>query len=459
MPTLPTAIPSPSLPLPDPSDKLTFSSRKLEDLRWSRQDAVPGIIAAATVSYSNAVESAASAAAATSNGAAQVALATTQANNAAASLASAINAPGTNGTSTTTLTVGSGSKTWTTQTGKAWAVGQSFVLARTSDPENVRMGGVITAYNPTTGSMSGSVSALAGAGQSASDWTVSIGHALDLLGVRTTGDQTIAGVKTFTGSVGIGGTPGSKLDVLNGSIATRSSSDGYTTFKSLNNATPFGANYDRYEEMFDPGSQVYIMGTAHGGTGSPRALAFKAGGIERMRIDASTGNINCTGQVTATQFNGTLNGNAATATTVPNDAITTTKIANDAVTAAKIANGAVGTSQLATLGVADANILSVSASKLTGSISTSQVLASIAGATVGGVGTYAFLRPLLSSTYGAGAMLAGGWLVYGQAGSGADGGSPPGTWMCMGHKQTFGFDENNSLVPNSSGTTLWLRVS
>jgi hypothetical protein len=174
MPTLPTAIPNPSLPLPDPGDKLTFSARKLEDLRWSRQDAVPGIIAAATVSYDNAVEAAASAAAATSNGSAQVALAQGHATNAAASAASAINAPGTNATSTTSMAVGTGSRALTIQTGKAYSVGQSVVIARTSDPAGVRMGGVITAHNSGTGSLTVSVSIAVGSG-TYTDWTVSIG--------------------------------------------------------------------------------------------------------------------------------------------------------------------------------------------------------------------------------------------------------------------------------------------
>lgn len=174
MPTLPTAIPSPGLPLPDPGDKPTFSARKLEDLRWSREDAVPGIIAAATVSYDNAVEAAASAAAATSNGAAQVALAVVQANAAAASAASALGAPGTNATSTTSTATGTGSKTITIQTGKAYSVGQSVIIARTSDPSGVRMGGVITAYNSGTGSLTVNVSIAVGSG-TFTDWTVSLG--------------------------------------------------------------------------------------------------------------------------------------------------------------------------------------------------------------------------------------------------------------------------------------------
>jgi len=100
--------------------------------------------------------------------------ATTQASAAAASASTAINAPGTSGTSTTSTTIGAGSKTLTTQTGKAFSVGQSVTVARTSDPANQRMGGVITAYNSGTGSITALVSVVVGSG-TYTDWTISLG--------------------------------------------------------------------------------------------------------------------------------------------------------------------------------------------------------------------------------------------------------------------------------------------
>jgi hypothetical protein len=175
MPTTPVAIPAPGLPLPDPSDKLTFSARKLEDLRWSREDAVPGMEALADVTYDNAVEAAASAVSAASGGAAQVALATAQATAAAASALTALNAPGTSGTSTTSTVVGAGSKTLTIQTGKALVVGQSITLARTSDPAGVRMFGPITGYNSGTGVLSFISSPTFIGSGTFTDWTVSLG--------------------------------------------------------------------------------------------------------------------------------------------------------------------------------------------------------------------------------------------------------------------------------------------
>ena len=102
--------------------------------------------------------------------AAQVALATTQANAAAASAATALNAPGTQATSTSTLTVGTGSQTLTlAQTGKTFTVGQ-FVQVVNSG--SAWMTGVITAFNSGTGVMTFVPSYIGGSG-SYSAWTVS----------------------------------------------------------------------------------------------------------------------------------------------------------------------------------------------------------------------------------------------------------------------------------------------
>jgi len=91
---------------------------------------------------------------------------------AAASAAAAVNAPGANGTSTTSLAVGTGSKSLTTQTGKAWVVGQSVSLASAAGPTN-RMTGIITAYNSGTGAMDVLVSTTSGSGTHA-DWVIGL---------------------------------------------------------------------------------------------------------------------------------------------------------------------------------------------------------------------------------------------------------------------------------------------
>ena len=97
----------------------------------------------------------------------------TKATEAAASALTAVNAPGTSGTSTTSLTVGAGAQTFTTQTGKAWSVGQPVVISRTSAPATTQMYGIISAYNSGTGAMSIAVSQSKGSG-TYTDWTIGL---------------------------------------------------------------------------------------------------------------------------------------------------------------------------------------------------------------------------------------------------------------------------------------------
>ena len=62
----------------------------------------------------------------------------------------AIGSANSNGTSSTSLTIGTGSKTFTTQSGKAWVVGQFVVAADAAAPSTNWMVGQITAYSGTT---------------------------------------------------------------------------------------------------------------------------------------------------------------------------------------------------------------------------------------------------------------------------------------------------------------------
>lgn len=58
---VPVAITPAGLPLPDPGDRATFSARKLEQLRWANNEYSTGSKALADASYSNALDSQASA--------------------------------------------------------------------------------------------------------------------------------------------------------------------------------------------------------------------------------------------------------------------------------------------------------------------------------------------------------------------------------------------------------------
>jgi len=91
---------------------------------------------------------------------------------AAASAATALSAPGTSATSTTPLTVGTGSQTMTIQTGKSLVVGMSTKIAYTTTP-TTWMFGDITAYDSVSGSLTVNVTAINGSGTQAL-WTVSI---------------------------------------------------------------------------------------------------------------------------------------------------------------------------------------------------------------------------------------------------------------------------------------------
>lgn len=106
------------------------------------------------------------------NAATSASNASTSASNAAASAVTAVNAPGTNATSTTSLSITEASKTLTIQTGKSIVVGMSMKIASTASPTNWMLGDV-TAYNSGTGSLTVSVSIKNGTGTFAA-WTVSL---------------------------------------------------------------------------------------------------------------------------------------------------------------------------------------------------------------------------------------------------------------------------------------------
>lgn len=106
---------------------------------------------------------------------------------AAASAATAVNAPGTQGTSTTSLVIGTGSKTLTIQTGKSIVVGMTVKIANTAAPTNW-MAGDVTAYNSGTGSLTVNVSLTNGSGTYAA-WTVSLSAAMPTNYATTAGNN------------------------------------------------------------------------------------------------------------------------------------------------------------------------------------------------------------------------------------------------------------------------------
>lgn len=51
---VPVAVPPPALPLADPTDRATYAARKLEHLRWEKEDLAPGVEDLAQVAKDNA---------------------------------------------------------------------------------------------------------------------------------------------------------------------------------------------------------------------------------------------------------------------------------------------------------------------------------------------------------------------------------------------------------------------
>lgn len=124
---------------------------------------------------------------------------------AAASAASAINSPGTNATSTTSVLIGTGSKSLTVQTGKAFVVGQPVMIARTSAPGTTWMAGNVTSYTSGTGALVVDVVWTRGSG-TFTDWTVSLAApanpaAVNKAGDTITGDLVVQGLLDYDDTV------------------------------------------------------------------------------------------------------------------------------------------------------------------------------------------------------------------------------------------------------------------
>lgn len=146
---------------------------------------------------------------------------------------------------------------------------------------------------------------------------------------------------------------------------------------------------------------------------------------------------------------------AVTTIKIADDAVTTIKIADTNVTTAKIANGNVTEAKIATGAVTvdkiGANAVTTAKLATNEQMTSANVLTATAAASVGGLGTYAFLATGTGSTaliINPGDTRAGSSLWYTSRGSeGGAGGSPSGTWRCMGY------------TSNTDRGTVWLRIS
>ena len=102
---------------------------------------------------------------------------------------SAILGLSTSSISTTSNTIGTGSKSFTVETGKGYIAGQSLSIAYTTTPTN-RMFAVVTSYNSATGALVVNVQAIEGSGTFAA-WSISL--AFSAFSVPT--DDSVSTVK------------------------------------------------------------------------------------------------------------------------------------------------------------------------------------------------------------------------------------------------------------------------
>jgi hypothetical protein len=114
-------------------------------------------------------------------------------------------------TSSTSLTIGTGNKTFTVDTGLAYSINQDVVIAY--DVSN-DMNGVVTAYNSGTGSMTVNVTGTTGSG-TYSSWSVNLDGAVGTPGatgstgpIGATGPQGSTGATGPAGTIGIDGATG-----------------------------------------------------------------------------------------------------------------------------------------------------------------------------------------------------------------------------------------------------------
>lgn len=112
---------------------------------------------------------------------------------------------------------------------------------------------------------------------------------------------------------------------------------------------------------------------------------------------------------------------------------------------APTAAGGTNTTQIATTAFVQSAVGGVA------SANTTNVLNAIAGASAGGVGTYALLKRVTLASASPGSTVAGSGLEYAAASGGIGGaGSPSGTWMQMGQ---------TGNATGETSTTLFLRIS
>ena len=180
-------------------------------------------------------------------------------------------------TSTTSLTVGTGSKSLTIEAGKSFAVGQPVVIASTAGPTNY-MTGQVTSYNSGTGAMVVNATAIGGSGTVAA-WTISIASIVTDGGVSPDSIVELTSGTSWTCPAGVtkvrlsmvgGGGGGGKSGAANATYCGGGGGGGVIAVFSVSPST----------------SYTYAIGGA--GTGATVTGAGVAGGTSSFTANAIT---------------------------------------------------------------------------------------------------------------------------------------------------------------------------
>lgn len=131
--------------------------------------------------------------------------------------ASAVAAPGTSATSSTSLTTAYGPQSLFVEPGKVLNLGSWVTLASAAQPDEVQMAGPLTTYNSATGALGVNIKSVSGIGLTAADWIIALsapgGAGLGFN--QYTGSQFYAG-GVFEGYVDLGA--GGAVDLSKGTF-------------------------------------------------------------------------------------------------------------------------------------------------------------------------------------------------------------------------------------------------
>jgi hypothetical protein len=145
----------------------------------------------------------------------------------------ALNLNSTNGTSSTSNSIGTGAKTFTANTAKSWQPGMWALIADTAAPSTNYMAGPITSYNSGTGSLVVNVQVAVGSGTKTA-WTIS----QSAPGGATLGANAYTGTQSFAKGADIASAATTNIWTTDGNLVHVTGTTGIT---SLGTAPQAGA--------------------------------------------------------------------------------------------------------------------------------------------------------------------------------------------------------------------------